>query len=237
MRILLLFVVSIFLTGCVIAVGGSQPNYIISVDSLASKQAIHHKNYFLLPGNENVSVNDLQFQEFSTYVEKMLLSKGYAKADSKESADLVIVLSYGIGDPKTHHYSYTLPTWGKTGVSSAYTYGTSTTSGNTTTTAASTTLTPQYGVTGYQSKVGTRVTYNKYAFLTAYDYSEYKISNREIQLWKTSISNEGLSSDLRLVFPYLIAASSPYAGINTYQRIDVSINVNDKVVKDFKGKF
>lgn len=119
-RILFFFMLAV-LSGC--ATVGQQPQYHVEVDSLAAPTAREKHTYLLLPGNEGITWDDLQFQEYALYLMRVLNSQGFISADKAEDADVAIVLSYGIGDPQTHQYSYALPVWGKTGVSSSHTYG------------------------------------------------------------------------------------------------------------------
>jgi len=118
MRVILFTLFIIVLGGCATT---GQPTFSVAIDSLASPQAASKKTYLLIPGNEGVTWDDLQFQEYATYLMRVLNAQGYVLAKSAEEADLAIILSYGIGDPQTHQYSYSLPTWGQTGVSSANT--------------------------------------------------------------------------------------------------------------------
>ena len=56
------------LSGCTMM----QPRrFISSVDSLAQADATVKKRYILMPGNKNVVVGDLQFQEFAAYIDKL----------------------------------------------------------------------------------------------------------------------------------------------------------------------
>jgi hypothetical protein len=232
MRNLIVIIFITLLVGC----AATQPSFSVSVDSLASPIAATKKTYLLIPGNKGVSHNDLQFQEYENYLKRVLNGRGYIAASSEEDADLAIVLSYGIGDPQKQQYSYSLPTWGKTGVSSANTYGTATTYGNTTSVNTTTTYTPTYGVTGSTNHTGTRTTFFRYVLITGYDYTEFKQSEKEVQIWKTTVSSTGSSGDLRRVFPVLMAASEPYIATNTGQQIPVSLSESDNAVKIIKGQ-
>jgi hypothetical protein len=232
MRVILFIIFTIALGGCATT---GQPTFNVAVDSLASQQASNKKTYLLIPGNEGVTWDDLQFQEYATYLMRVLNAQGYVLAKSADEADLAIILSYGIGDPQTHQYSFNLPTWGQTGVSSANTYGTATTYGNTTSVNATTTYTPTYGVTGYNTYTGTRTTFFRYALITGYDFEKYKETEQQTQLWQTTITSTGSSGDLRRVFPILIGASAPYLATNTGQKVSVSLKEEDKVVKAVKG--
>ncbi|UWN49844.1 hypothetical protein ASALC70_02061 [Alcanivorax sp. ALC70] len=227
------FLVAFLLVGCATL---GQPKFNVKVSSLASAEAPQKKTYLLLPGNEGVTWEDLQFQEYASYVMRMLNSLGFKYAESSKNAELVVFLSYGIGDPDEHQYSYSLPVYGKTGVSSSSTYGTATAYGNHMTYSGTTVHTPSYGITGYNTYTGTRTVYFRYVNLIGYDFSEYQRSEKKVQLWKTTITSSGSSGDLRRVFPVLIGASGQYIGKNTNQEVSVSLHENDPSVRFVKGE-
>lgn len=212
-----------------------QPQFHVVVDSLASPAAQQKRTYLLLPGNNGVTWDDLQFQEYAVYVMRALNAQGFIAAKKTEDADIAIVLSYGIGDPQTTQYSYSLPVWGQTGVSSVHTYGTATAYGNSASYSGTTTYTPTYGVTGYTSHVGTQTTYFCYALITGYDFKAFKETGKQIQLWRTTVTSSGSSGDLRQVFPVLISASVPYLATNTGKQVSVQLYENDKIVRAVKG--
>ena len=213
-----------------------QPQFHVTVDSLASPTAQEQRTYLLLPGNKGVTWDDLQFQEYALYVMRALHAQGFVSAERAEDADVAIVLSYGIGDPQTQQYTYSLPVWGQTGVSSAHTYGTATAYGNMATYSGTTTYTPTYGVTGYSTHTGSVTTYFRYALLTGYDFKEFRDSSKQVQLWRTTITSSGTSGDLRRVFPVLISASLPYLATNTGKQIPVELYESDDIVKALKGE-
>lgn len=212
-----------------------QPRFHVVVDSLASPRAERQRSYVLLPGNDGVTWEDLQFQEYAQYVKRALQARGFQPAERPEDADVAIVLSYGIGDPQTRQYTYSLPVWGQTGVSSSHTYGTATAFGNMATYSGTTTYTPSYGVTGYTTHVGSVTTYFRYALITAYDFAEFRATNKQVQLWRTTITSSGSSGDLRRVFPILISAGVPHLDSNTGQQVEVQLYESDDAVKAIKG--
>ncbi|SFN74354.1 hypothetical protein SAMN05216386_1682 [Nitrosospira briensis] len=184
----LLFSIAL-LSGC--ATVGEQRSFHIAVDSQASPTAKEKLNYVLLPGNENVTLDDLQFQEYSLYLKHALKKQGFIPADNAEDANIAIVVSYGIGDPRTEQHSYALPVWGQTGVSSANTYGTAMTFGNMASYSGTTTYTPTYGVTGYTTQIESATTYSRHILVAAYDAKAFKNSNKEIQIWRTAMTSRG----------------------------------------------
>lgn len=221
----------VFLTGCATI----QQRFNVEVDSIASPVASVKKSYVLLPGNEGVTWDDLQFQEYAVYLVRALAAKGYTLAQSVDKADIAIVTFYGIGDPQTNNYSFSLPVRGETGVSSSNTSGTAYVSGNTATYSGTTTYTPRYGITGYKTITGSYTTYFRYALIAAYDLQAFKKSQKEVQVWKTTITSIGSSGDLRRIFPILIAGAAPYIGSNTGQQVQIQLYETDEIVRDIKG--
>jgi hypothetical protein len=213
-----------------------QPQFHVTVDSLASPTAQQKRTYILLPGNDGVTWDDLQFQEYASYLTRVLNAQGFISAQKAEDADIAIVLSYGIGEPQARQYSYSLPVWGQTGVSSSHTYGTATAYGNSASYSGTTTYTPTYGVTGYTTHIGTQTTYFRYALITGYDFKAFKETEKQVQLWRTTITSIGSSGDLRQVLPVLISASVPYLSTNTGKQVSVRLYENDKIVKVVKGE-
>lgn len=228
----MLIVYVALLTGC-IAVQPKQ--FHSSIDSLAKPDATEKKRYVLLPGGKDVNVGDLQYQEFASYIDKILIERGFIKAPAFQEADVVIFLAYTIGDPQTYQYTYSLPTLGQTGISSANTYGTVSSYGNSATYSGTTTYTPTYGVTGYTTRIASDTAYTRFVSLDAYDIATYVKENKLNQVWKTSVVSTGASNDLRLVMPYMVAAMKPYFGLNIGQKIEVNILENEPIIQRFRS--
>ncbi len=230
MKAITILIFLIILNGC-----GIGPTFHIDVDSLRATTSVPGNKYILLPGNKGILKNDLQYQEFARYTNRALRLKGYHQSNNIHEADIAIVLEYGIGEPKTEHYTYSTPTWGQTGVSSSNTNARITAYNNTANYSATTTYTPTYGVTGSKTHSGTKVSYFRFMRLTALDTHEYKIMDRVVSVWETTVTSSGSSGDLRQVFPILVAASIPYIGGNTGKKVRVRITESDQQVDIIKG--
>lgn len=220
----------LLLSGC----ATMQPQFQVRVDSISGEKP-DKKSYILLPGNKDTKAEDLQFKEYAAYVSRALIKQGFVPAESFEKANVAIFLVYGIGDPREHQYSYSIPTWGQTGVSSSYTTGTVSSYGGYGSYSGTTTYTPTYGVTGSTTHTGSYTTYFRFMVLDAVDLDEYKKSKKEVQLWKTTVTSGGSSGDLRRVFPILVAASQQYVGKNTGQKVEVNLYEEDERVIEIKG--
>ncbi|MCX5814548.1 MAG: hypothetical protein NT178_18700 [Proteobacteria bacterium] len=221
----------LLMAGC-----ASVPKCFVNVDSLQAPGTDDKKNFILLPGNKDTSLSDLQFREYEAYINRALISRGFVPAESIETANLAIFVVYGIGDPQQHQYSYSVPVWGQTGVSSSTTQGMLSTYGNYGTYSGTTTYNPTYGIKGYSSHVGTYTTYFRFLVLDAIDLSEYRKSKKEVQLWKTTVTSAGRSGDLRRVFPIMVTASKPHIATNSGQQIKIEIYENDPNILEIKNQ-
>lgn len=233
MKIHAAFICFLILTsGCATT---GQPQFVVNVDSLASPTAASKKTYELLPGNDGTTWDDLQFQEYAAYVIRALTYQGFELATDSEEADIAIILAYGIGDPKTQQYSYTIPVWGKTGVSSSKTTGNISSYGNSASYSGTTTYTPTYGVSGYRTGTGTSTTYSRYIIIGGFDLEQYEATGKAVELWHTNITSSGSSGDLRRLFPVLMGAAASHLGTNTGQKVTVRLYESDDMVTSVKG--
>ena len=209
---------------------------VVAVDSISAGETVSEAKCIILPMDPNVGANDLQFREYADYVRRAIINKGYVATDDITEAQIALFLLYGISQPQERLYSYSTPVWGQTGVSSAHTSGTIHSYGSGMASySGMTTYTPQYGVTGYRSHIGTQVTYTRLITLTAYDLHEYRRTQTEVQLWKTTAISTGSSGDFRRVFPVMLAASSDFIGENTGKQVEVTLFENDKRVASLKS--
>ncbi len=67
--------------------------------------------------------------------------------------------------------------------------------------------------------------------MEAINKEEYKNLKNRKQLWKTLLTCDNNSSDLRSSFPYIIAGALDYIGTDTKKQISVNISNHDEKVK------
>lgn len=217
----------VFLFGC------AGPQIHMEVSSLARPTAMNWKNYFLLPGMKNVSADDIQFAEYATILERALASRGLTRVSRFGDAQTVVFLRYGIGDPKTETYTYSVPVWGQTGIASSQTSGTVNSYGGY---SATTTYTPSYGVTGYRTEMGSVTSYTRWLSVNAVDLPTWQSTEKLVDVWRTTVVSEGSSGDLRWVFGYLVAGAMPYIGTSTGKSVDVSLPQSSAEVRRLRGE-
>lgn len=228
--LILLFLSVLLLSGCA-------RYYIIGIDSINNREPLSDKSFVLLPGNKDTSATELQFQEYAGYVAKILASTGYALAASQETAAIEIFLSYGVGEPESHVYSYAEPVWGQVRANiKTYTTQSTTTSpsGDTTTYASNTRVDPEYGITGFTTKTGVYTSYNKFIVMDAYDLKTKQKDGKLKHLWKTTISSAGTTKDLRKLFPVMLIAAKQHIGGNTGEELEVQYPEESEEVKLLK---
>lgn len=197
------------------------------IDSLAAVgDRRSSMRFVLLPGNPGANDQDLQFIEFKSYIEKILANRGYSKAGSLQDSNVVMFLSYGVGAPEMHQYSYEVPLWNDMGY--YYPYRMSRFNRG---------YYPGYGVGGYAQRIESYTTFRRYLLLEACEKEAYLQQQQRRQIWKTSVQSSGASDDLRLVFPYMAAAMQAYIGSNTGHMVTVDIDETDPLVRSLLGPY
>ncbi len=226
----------VFLAGCglMAAYGLYTPSQVVrvSVNSINDTIRLQGKKYVLFSGDAKISDNDLQFREFAGYVRKILSSLGYVEVNSP-SAEIAIFMRYGMGQPTRVDYSNSSPVFGFVGGgTSSFTAFSS--SGQVTMGTISSA--PQLGVVGQNYNSGSYYLYSRWLRLEAVDLVATGDTKNPVISWQTTVVSSGTSADLRLVFPYLIAAAKDYIGGNTGKMVNIVIRAGDKRVSALRAK-
>lgn len=216
---------AVIIHGCA-SIPDGKPHFIVEINTLGESNPTKNK-FILLPADESITMNDLQFQEFHKTTILTLEDTGFIHTNDPDLADIALFISYGIGEPKEYVYSYSVPTWGQTGVMASNTSGTFTNYGGFGDFTARTSYTPTYGITGSQTRTSAYTLYKRHIILEALDIKELTLNNINKPIWKTEIISEGSSDDLRHVFPYMITSSKNHIGRNTGRKIDNIIYEDD----------
>jgi len=210
------------------------PPFAVAIDALVSRSVGEQRSYILLPGNESVTWDDLQFQEFANYLDRALLARNFVSAENPQEAELAIVLSYGVDAPVTTQESYSRAIWGQTGFHRIYVPSRHS-EGEHYREESCYYYTPIYGVTGYRQGVRSITTFLQHAMIVAYDPQDLQESARPVELWRVTMSSAGTRGDLRQSFPVMLAAALPYLAANSGQQIELEIYEDDAVVQMLKG--
>lgn len=210
-RLGLVAIAVVCITGCY-----TLRHYEVAVSGLSDKQAPRRLSYYLIPGNQGTLPGDLQFVEFAQYTRKALSQKGFREAEPQE-ADLIIGLLYGISDPKTVQNLVSSPAFGQIPGYQAgpHIY-----------------VAPSVGITGYRYSTETETTYVRFLALIALDAVAYRGNQTLTPVWQTVVTSQGPTSDLRQVFPAMLAASEDFIGIDTGRVVNINISTVDPRISD-----
>lgn len=196
-------------------------------------------SYILLPyaqgsiSNSFAKLNEFEFNEYAAYIERGLSAKGWRRVPVNGTAHMVVFVAYGMGPPQEKTYTYSTPTWGQTGGGTAYTTGVASSFGGYTNLSATTTFVPNYGITGYQTHLGTMTTYDRWLRVMSFRMDTLAKTNQWDQVWDVSVKSTGTSNDLRAVMPYLAMSASQYAGVSSGRSVGLAYKQGGKEIRAF----
>lgn len=201
---------SIMLIGCSAITGGS---YDIKINSFSEGNGNKNKSYYLFSEDDSLNINDLEYRSYVRSLEEMLLTKGFVKAESKETANVGIAFGYNVGEPTTkissvpiygydshyyrYHRSYYNTRYHRTG----------------------------YGFQGYDVRTTTR--YTQMLSLTGVNPKDFKTMKNFEVYWAVTATIENKTGDFRSVIKPMALAAIDYIGIDSGQERNVKISKND----------
>ena len=205
----------------------ASPTVELYVNGYANGNIVSGTRYYIML-EDKIDPNQFEFKEYSSYLERALLTKGMVRTDNLKDADIIVFLGYEIGAPKSEVASYSLPVFGQTGVGSSYTSGTISRSGNI---SATTTNIPTYGVTGSTSTAYSYEIYDRWLRATAVNAVKFRETGSVVQTWQMDVKSTGTSGDLRYIFPKMAYSLSLYVGQDTGKAIKLKVKDNSKELR------
>ena len=206
------------------------------VDSIASPLAHQSRTYILMPGQQDVSSDDLHFKEFASIVDTALALRGFSKASSENVADMAVLLSYGVSEPETVSSTYSRPIYGRIGGGTSHYSGSISGSGGTSHYSGTVYESSSFGVVGSSTHTRHVTIYHRFLELEALVLNESREAQEATPIWKTTVVSSGSSGDMRLVFPYLVAGSLEYLAKDTRKAVTLWIGEKDERVKLLIGQ-
>ena len=207
----------------------ASPTVELYVNGYSSGEIAAGTRYVIIV-EDKIEPDQFEFREFTALLERALSTKGMVRTDDPKSADVVVILGYGIGPPKSEVASYSLPVFGQTGSNYSYTNGYISRNGNI---SATTTNVPTYGVTGSTSTTYSYEIYDRWMRVTAVNAIKFRETGKIDQIWKADVKSTGTSGDLRYIFPKMAYSFSLYAGKDTGKAVKVKVKDNSKELKAF----
>jgi hypothetical protein len=199
--------------------------FAVRIRSVSDPALSAGRNYVLRPGDKDVS-SDQQFGELAGYVRRTLAELDYREVEAPDSADIVVLLRYGL-DPSSidlHHLVRPTPYLpnGAIPIVPAIVYGPGTPRGLT--------YAPSY------AEVAPRITpvtavYRRWLSLEAVDAH----ASEKVTLWKIAAIESGYYPDLKKLFPIMLAACKPFIGRTTKKDVVVYLQEDDEEVSSIRG--
>jgi hypothetical protein len=223
---------------CLTAVffGGCSTPYTFKVDAINNPEIEGHLSFKMVSSNAEIDESNLQYKEVAEYVKTTLSAQGMYEAPTVETADMIVDIAYGIGEPEVDFKTYTTPVYivrgggyetrmiqvvdpdtGKVYMRTMQIY-----------------VPPMKEVVDFEERVIPITTYEKYLRLTSRDNRESDEDVSPAQVWSIYVKNKDESTDLRKYLPLLAAAAVPYVGANTGEQEEIKVKETDESVAFIK---
>lgn len=174
-----------------------------------------------MPGDKDISPEDLQFKEVKRYLEITLVKEGFSITSDPMNADYIALVKYGVSDPKEDIKVISRPVFiptylpgATTNFYSGYKFiGSAQTSGR---------WGSQYA--GQNTETIKTVTFNRWLNVEAVDNSVLKSKKFLKPVWKILVNSTGATSDFRFVMPALTYGAGSYINQDTQRRLSFEVS-------------
>ena len=229
LNILYLCLAAVFLGGC------ATP-YTFKVDAINNPEIAGHLSFKMVSSNAEIDESDLQYKEVAEYVKTTLSAQGMYEAPTAESADMIVDIAYGIGEPEIDFKTYTTPLYAVRGgdYETRMVPVVDKTTGKVYMKTVQVYVPPVREVVDFEERVMPITTYEKYLRLTSRDNREVDEEEGPAQVWSIYVKNKDESNDLRKYLPLLAAAAVPYVGADTEEQEEIRIKETDESVAFIK---
>lgn len=200
-----LMLVGLMMTGCA-ALGPPPVSYEVYVSSFGNSTYPPNATFVIQPGSSSLSKDDPEFQEYAEYLQGVLEQKGFQLASVGSTADFEVTLNYGISDGSTN-----ITSSDSGGIGYAWSNGLS--------------------AFNNQTSYTYNTTFRRTCQVVAYDLATYRSSGQWKQVWRTQMVSVGNSSDLRHIFPIMLAAGFDYLGQDSYEQKVFWMQDDDPMVR------
>ena len=194
--------------------GGCASTYTFKVDAINNPEVEGLYSYKIVSTNPEVSEEDLEFKEAAEYIKTALSAKGMYEAPDVEHADMIIDLSYGVGEPQVEFKTYYQPVNGEW-IHRGKLF--------------------RVELVGMEERVVPITVYEKHIRLTSLDNTQSDESEGPVQAWSIYVKNKDQSDDLRKYLPLMAAAAIEYLGENTDSQQEIKVKKGDESVSFVKA--
>ena len=196
--------------GCASMGRDNSVTYDVHVSSFGNSNYPPNATFVIVSGNTAIPSSDPEFQEYASYLQGVLEQKGFKSAASGTGADFEVTLTYGVSDPSTQLDS-------ATSSGSGYALG------------------RRSALYRGRTSYNYRTTYTRFANIAAYDLATYRSSGQWKLVWRTQLVSPGPLSDLRRVFPYLLAGGYNNLGEDSGLEQDIHVTEDSPEMQRVRG--
>lgn len=184
------------------------PFYEVQINALAQQGNSGKTTYSLVA--EEGTPQDLLFDELSQYVKFALARRGMMEVEDPDAAQLVIVLGYAVSNRKVHVTKEKVPEY-------------------------ITSIDGEVLAFRQRTQTNLHTYYGRAMTLSAVDFKVFRETGEIVYVWQTTTVSPGESSDIRRVFPAMVAATMPHIGRSTHEKITVRIKEDSPEVQEMRS--
>ena len=208
---------------------GCETTHVFSVNSSNHPAPIgDYRTFAIGAGPEVERPESLQFQEAARYAKTALISEGYREAENPETADILVEISYEIGEPQTTLRERSEPVYAHVG--GGYRerlVRVRGSDGKVYTRVVRSYYPSRNHLVGWDTDVRAETSFVKSLSLRAYaNYPEVEEADVK-ELWVVEVSNRNESEDLRYYIPRMVAAALDYIDYNSESLQKVKLAESD----------
>ena len=187
--------------------------FTINISSFSDSSSDPEASYYVASGSKEFSQNDFQFKEVKRYIERAIRDQGRKISSTKEKAQYIVLVNFGISDPKENIDVVSRPVYlpSFNPGSTTNVYGSFGNKLGSLQTDSSWSL--QYA--GQQTETIRTTVYTRWLNVTAFSKDIWQKTQEIHPVWKVLTTSEGSSGDLRLLIPALSLGVQNYIDVDT----------------------
>jgi hypothetical protein len=215
------------LVGCLLA-GGCATNYEMRVDAISQPAVKEIASYKIRTKHPTKDDDSLRAQEATSFVKTALSGKGLYEAPNPETADMIVVIDYGVEPPRIRMETSSVPVYAQVGGGVRYeTMPIVDAKGNVQSRTVPVYEPPRTEMIGYQEVITPVQVYEKYLRISAVENKPSAEGKPPAEIWSVNVSSEDESKDLRKYLPLLASASADYIGKDTTSEKVIKLKETD----------
>jgi len=209
---------------CLVILAGCFPRRVDTAISAYAQQELGAKKRFVLQGPDpRLPGGDPAWPTYAKILTRALEAKGFVP--DAGSPDLIIRVSYRVGDTQTWTSTTSTPIMGVTG-SQTQTVVSSDPFNPSALPIVTTVSTPTMGVVGTSESSSTSSSSLRTIQVEALDAASLAAGKPAV-LWRTHGRSRGTDDDLAEVFPFMVAAMEDYFGASLADSVEVTKSSDD----------